>query len=1593
MVRSSPNDPAPSSFGAPHGGRKTRRVLNVPLLIGTVIVMAVASPVAYCWHTYQVNRTADGLARHADLLVCELVKEQVPKEVIDRKPGDQQLADWVFDSLLDGAQPALRAGLDRADGWEEAAAFYYQYLRFRPDDSTARIRLAVASDLWGQQAGRAVKLWYHALGTAPPDHEPAIRQRLGELLLKLGQWKRGQSYPNAAYLARAEEQAWALLQPSEETLRKAWNDKRADDPQLPAKPGREDWWHAEPELFRKDRPQAWRLLALALSWQEQVGTLEADRSPRPPTGEVLERALQLSPGHIELSVSVARMYREEEQPFSGTQPEGGGRQQQADAVIDEMVAVNPRDPAALLARYNYRVQYGLSGAEEDLAEALKHGPDNIHVLLTAAANARRNAEKALRDRNVEETLQCLEQARSHYRRVIDQGPVDSNGYLGLGDVHLGLANVYRARNEREMARRHRDLAVTTWQRGLKSVEQGVPGNVIELNARLAAALLMQGKLDDSQQVLDDLDSAIAKLAASLDPPTKNALDRSSKLLRARWQMLKGEFRRAIPLLMRVAPYQHSTAAEVAEGLQAWMMLGQSYGALGLWDKAAAAFEEAASLRPKALAAHLAAADAWTKAGQSHKAIQSYKKALVLRDSAALWLGLAQARLHRQERLPEKDRDWGPFEEALEAARTPKGNDLLPNPGGVAILEARYLALRGEEQKAAEPHRDARDLLRTAEDAYSGSAAFLRRLALSYEQLGYPADADRVLAKHDAVAAGSPASYLLRAQLYAARADYARARDALQAGLKQLPGTYHAILRQRLAQISLQKGDYDEARRILESLRERNPSDIMVLGQLADIALLNGRLEELERRERELRALEGSAGSYWRYYRARRLLAVAKTAKDPAFMEADRLQQEIHSRRPAWAFGYLLRGLIAQGRGQFEEAVEAYEEAVRLGDRSLFVFERLIPLLFSLQRVDEAGEYLAGLPQSVRSSGKLEAWQVYIAAGQGKRDVAVRLARQMVEKRPEDPVARIRLGEMLAADHHTDEAELEFQKAVQLAPNDVRTHDALFRFYLRTRQRERAKEVIQALQGKVELPGVQLALVLASRYEALGDREQAEVHYRNACRLDSKNLGVQMRLAEFLARSNDARKLAEAESILSKLPETDFRAAARRMRASILARMGGEANWTEAQRLLAESDGLADASGLDRRLQALLLIGRGGEENRTKAQRLLEQLVRDAASVADGDRLQLARLYEEGNLPEKARAQYEVLVRRADPSPVHLGLYFDFLLRHGELGEAEDCLNELQEKAPDSLGTLARKVRWLDAQPEDRTTEIQQLVDAFAAKQLEALKGLGKSERQPKEAQLALAIGEICRSVKQFEAAERYFGRVRELLPGQYRSLAVSLAQQNRMQEAIRLCLEAAKSDDSPRPAMIVADALAAGHPTEGDFQLAEPLLARAVREHADEIQVLFTVANVRILQRRPADAVRLYEQVLQLQPKHVVALNNLATVLGEQPGKRETALRYVDRAIRIAGQQPPLLDTKAMILVHKGTAEANKEAVSLLERAVGVIDADPRFHFHLAVAYARTDELQKARAALAKAHAGDLAGQILTEMEQKLLAGLEQKLR
>jgi Tfp pilus assembly protein PilF len=111
---------------------------------------------------------------------------------------------------------------------------------------------------------------------------------------------------------------------------------------------------------------------------------------------------------------------------------------------------------------------------------------------------------------------------------------------------------------------------------------------------------------------------------------------------------------------------------------------------------------------------------------------------------------------------------------------------------------------------------------------------------------------------------------------------------------------------------------------------------------------------------------------------------------------------------------------------------------------------------------------------------------------------------------------------------------------------------------------------------------------------------------------------------------------------------------------------------------------------------------------------------------------------------------------------------------------------------------------------------------------------------------------------------------------------------------------------------------------------------------------------------RPQEVEKLYRQVLDRDPRQVVALNNLAWMLAERGTSSDEALTLINRAIESYGPRPEFLDTRAVVQLTLGK---HQDAVDDLKRA---IEDAPSFtkYLHLTDAHHRAKNRPEAQKAL-----------------------------
>jgi tetratricopeptide (TPR) repeat protein len=374
-----------------------------------------------------------------------------------------------------------------------------------------------------------------------------------------------------------------------------------------------------------------------------------------------------------------------------------------------------------------------------------------------------------------------------------------------------------------------------------------------------------------------------------------------------------------------------------------------------------------------------------------------------------------------------------------------------------------------------------------------------------------------------------------------------------------------------------------------------------------------------------------------------------------------------------------------------------------------------------------------------------------------------------------------------------------------------------------------------------------------------------------------------------------------------------------------------------------------------------------------------------------------------------------LSSRAGAPVANLREYAEFLLRHLDKTDApagqEQARTSLRSSMRDDATQLAEECgRRLDAHtidPERPTSVVEALHLASARARLFFKLGNGEAaketlakfetdklpefEKQVGQPRSWIPLASLYAAIDDHARAEEWFRKLVGVAPETYPLLVRELANQDRVADAVEVCLaEATKSGSaSPDAAIVLAQVLAGAPDEAASMARGEPTIAAALESQPENLDLLLAVAVLRVAHNDDAEAIRLFERVVKLSPKNPLALNNLATLLAEQPERREAALGFVKRAMDESGRQPPFLDTLGTIQMRSGQAE---QAIASLEEAVANGGGDPRYYFHLAAAYQLGQQPDEAQAALREAMLRGLDEQILTQGDHQLLLELKKQL-
>lgn len=1219
----------------------------------------------------------------------------------------------------------------------------------------------------------------------------------------------------------------------------------------------------------------------------------------------LRHAIEHAPKRLESYLALADLIRR--QPTGEKKPV-----QEADAVIDAMVTANDDQAAAHLARWNYRRAWDAPKTPEAIAEARRDvdrarelDPNSADTLLAVAELTDLKGEAG--------------QAAELLRGAIPRFPEDVRLYRALAGLELRAGRGAQA--------------AACFHDGAQRVSGTARQDLLWAEANLRADL---GEADAVPALMDQMRKAGCPRAA-LD-----YIDARLLILGGRWSEAAQAFERLRPLL--------ESKPELVENID--LFLAQCYAQLGEPLRQLAACQRALALNPKSVAARQGCVDACVALGRVDEAFDQ-SSALTKQSNAGEVGWVQMARLSLLRNISQGRKDWREVEQALDQAEK-----AAPQSTDVVLLRVDLLTAQGRPAEA-------RTSLQKAHEQQPRELRLLTALAEMTDRAGDTAEAQKRFAEAEQVGGDSAILRAARARTLGRRiSDETRTQlRKLCENVARFSETERAALLPTLAEESHRVGNLDDARRLWTELaaHPRYRNDVRLRLQLFTMAVRARDDAGMQRLLTELERIEHGRGACWHFCEAQRLLETARQGNLAALDEARGHLDVVAAQRPSWPAVPLARADIERQKENWDAAVAHYHRAIDLGGRTVGVTRELVQTLIRCRRFAEAEAQVRQLQASDLAASGLGRIAAELSLRNQEPALAVKAALEAVSENSADYRDHLWLGQLLAsADARDARAEKHLRRAVALAEKSPETWVALVQFLAAAGRKDEAEKTIA--EATKRAPEASRSIILAPCCEALGQRADAEKHYRQAAETEKSAL-AQGELARFYVRNE---RPVEAEAPLRKIMEREVKAteeesaAARRDLAGLVA--ADPARFAEALALvsLATDDAgrvvektkpTATEWAREQRARARVLARGVLPALREQAVTRLEELGKRQALAAE-DRLLLAQLYEARGAFERARDLTRDLLGIDGNNPLYLAYHARLLLRLAQTDAAEKAVEKLE---------ALEKARRL----EPNTLQAVEL-------RAQILERRGKSE-------------EVLRLVLPLTKQSK--------VSAEQLSLAIAAyARQKRFPEALDQCARAWEVCRPEAAARMSVAVLRTGVKDPEQIARVDGWLQAALRKsETPPVDLLLSFADLKDLQEKYVDAETAYRNLLKQDPDHAVALNNLAWLLAARGTDGDEPLRLINRAIERAGPQPAFLDTRAFVQLARHNHDQAREDLEKATRD----SPSPTHLLHLARSHTLARDLSAASAALTRAKAAGLDPATLHPLErptyQKLLEDLPQR--
>ena len=266
------------------------------------------------------------------------------------------------------------------------------------------------------------------------------------------------------------------------------------------------------------------------------------------------------------------------------------------------------------------------------------------------------------------------------------------------------------------------------------------------------------------------------------------------------------------------------------------------------------------------------------------------------------------------------------------------------------------------------------------------------------------------------------------------------------------------------------------------------------------------------------------------------LAIAQVSQSSNLTEGlTHLSAAIKKDQPAHAEYYLQWGDALRNAGKFQEALPAYEEAVRREPESTVALERLALCLSNLKQLPRAEALLQQVLQRTPTAAPTWVQLGLVEVNEGKTKGAIAAFEKAMQLDPDLPDAYNTAGAVWFETGETTRGEAALRNAIRIQPNYAQAHNNLGNLLSASDRFEEAKYHFEsALRIKDDYIGARYNYALALTRVRRVDEAQAQIE--TLLRTDPQSAEGHEFLGNLLgAKGQTARSIAEYKEALRLAP--------------------------------------------------------------------------------------------------------------------------------------------------------------------------------------------------------------------------------------------------------------------------------------------------------------------------------------------------------------------------------------------------------------------------------------------------------------------------